>query len=176
MFSENSDDSLADDLQSQQSPALLCPPAGTTQPSHLINPTPSPTTTLPRSSSGTIDDGLLSPELTDMLRVLYTAESQRDIKPDYLTANHGAPGKGAPATQEAIHPHMRKTIVSWLVEVSTEFKFHTDTLYLTISLLDRFLSVTKVSCTVKYECPGWLFIFFPEPLTGVQDFRAGSRV
>lgn len=39
---------------------------------------------------------------------------------------------------------MRKTALSWLVEVACEYHFHQDTLFLAASLLDRFLSCTKV--------------------------------
>lgn len=40
---------------------------------------------------------------------------------------------------------MRAIAVSWLVEVTSEFDMHQETLFLAVNLLDRFLSVTKVS-------------------------------
>ncbi|KAG8491726.1 hypothetical protein CXB51_015150 [Gossypium anomalum] len=42
--------------------------------------------------------------------------------------------------QRDITPSMRAILIDWLVEVSEEYKLVPDTLYLTVSLIDRFLS------------------------------------
>ncbi|XP_027331498.1 cyclin-A2-2-like [Abrus precatorius] len=42
--------------------------------------------------------------------------------------------------QQDITPSMRGILVDWLVEVSEEYKLVPDTLYLTVNLIDRFLS------------------------------------
>ncbi|KAK8500163.1 hypothetical protein V6N12_002271 [Hibiscus sabdariffa] len=42
--------------------------------------------------------------------------------------------------QQEINPSMRGILVDWLVEVSEEYKLVPDTLYLTVSIIDRFLS------------------------------------
>ncbi|KAK8595736.1 hypothetical protein V6N12_064247 [Hibiscus sabdariffa] len=42
--------------------------------------------------------------------------------------------------QRDITPSMRGILIDWLVEVSEEYKLVPDTLYLTVSLIDRFLS------------------------------------
>ncbi|XP_062098584.1 cyclin-A2-2-like [Humulus lupulus] len=42
--------------------------------------------------------------------------------------------------QKDITPNMRAILIDWLVEVSEEYKLVPDTLYLTINLIDRFLS------------------------------------
>ncbi|XP_009346867.2 cyclin-A3-1-like [Pyrus x bretschneideri] len=70
--------------------------------------------------------------------------------------------------QNDISPKMRGILVDWLVEVAEEYKLVTDTLYLTVSYLDRYLSsyavsrsklqLLGVSCMIvasKYEeiCP-----------------------
>jgi hypothetical protein len=39
---------------------------------------------------------------------------------------------------------MRAIAISWLVEVACEFRFHQETLHMAASLLDRFLSKSKV--------------------------------
>ncbi len=44
---------------------------------------------------------------------------------------------------------MRAIAVSWLVEVTSEFDMHQETLFLAVNLLDRFLSLTKVSCKLR---------------------------
>ncbi|KAJ5072933.1 cyclin-a1-1 [Anaeramoeba ignava] len=47
--------------------------------------------------------------------------------------------------QKSITPKMRKILVDWLVEVSQEYKFHSETLYLAVNYVDRFLSKFSVS-------------------------------
>ena len=42
--------------------------------------------------------------------------------------------------QKDINPNMRGILVDWLVEVAEEYKLVSDTLYLSISYIDRFLS------------------------------------
>ncbi|RVW54026.1 Cyclin-A2-1 [Vitis vinifera] len=44
------------------------------------------------------------------------------------------------SVQRDITPNMRGILVDWLVEVSEEYKLVPDTLYLTVNLIDRFLS------------------------------------
>ena len=43
--------------------------------------------------------------------------------------------------QKDVTVNMRGVLVDWLVEVAEEYKLLSDTLYLTISYIDRFLSV-----------------------------------
>ncbi|EOA20684.1 hypothetical protein CARUB_v10000996mg [Capsella rubella] len=46
--------------------------------------------------------------------------------------------------QRDIDPYMRKILIDWLVEVSDDYKLVPDTLYLTVNLVDRFLSSTYI--------------------------------
>lgn len=46
--------------------------------------------------------------------------------------------------QPDITPSMRSILVDWLVEVTEEYKFQTETLYLAVSCIDRFLSSMSV--------------------------------
>ncbi|KAH1212979.1 Cyclin-A2-2 [Glycine max] len=46
--------------------------------------------------------------------------------------------------QQDITPSMRGILIDWLVEVSEEYKLVPDTLYLTVNLIDRFLSQSLV--------------------------------
>ncbi|KAK4769353.1 hypothetical protein SAY86_027503 [Trapa natans] len=46
--------------------------------------------------------------------------------------------------QQDITPNMRGILIDWLVEVSEEYKLASDTLYLTVNLIDRFLSQKSV--------------------------------
>lgn len=47
--------------------------------------------------------------------------------------------------QQDMTPHMRAILVDWLVEVAMEYRLCSDTLHLTVALLDRFLSAVPVS-------------------------------
>ncbi|KAE8726253.1 Cyclin-A2-1 [Hibiscus syriacus] len=69
---------------------------------------------------------LYAPEIYDNKRV---TELNRRISTNYMEQ-----------VQRDITPSMRGILIDWLVEVSEEYKLVPDTLYLTVSLIDRFLS------------------------------------
>lgn len=46
--------------------------------------------------------------------------------------------------QPDITDDMRRILVDWLVEVADEYKLHTETLYLAVNYIDRFLSYMSV--------------------------------
>lgn len=47
--------------------------------------------------------------------------------------------------QKIVTPTMRAILVDWLVEVAVEYKLLSDTLHLSVSYIDRFLSVNPVT-------------------------------
>jgi len=47
--------------------------------------------------------------------------------------------------QRGITSNMRETLVDWLVEVADEYKLLPETLHLSVSYIDRFLSIEPVS-------------------------------
>lgn len=47
--------------------------------------------------------------------------------------------------QTDINSHMRGILVDWLVEVAEEYKLVSDTLYLSVSYIDRFLSLNSLN-------------------------------
>ena len=49
------------------------------------------------------------------------------------------------AKQKDINSTMRSILIDWLFEVSTEFKLCSETVFLTVSLIDRFLSLMHVT-------------------------------
>ncbi|KAK7410072.1 hypothetical protein VNO78_00562 [Psophocarpus tetragonolobus] len=53
--------------------------------------------------------------------------------------------------QKEVTPHMRAVLVDWLVDVADEYNFLSDTLHLSVSYIDRFLSVNPVIKSRKYE-------------------------
>jgi len=46
--------------------------------------------------------------------------------------------------QKDINPSMREILCDWLIEVHLKFKLLPETLYLTVNLIDRFLSTTSI--------------------------------
>ncbi|CAA2997871.1 cyclin-A2-2-like isoform X1 [Olea europaea subsp. europaea] len=93
----------------------------------------------------------------DIYRNLHATELDRRPSGDYMEK-----------LQRDINPGMRGILIDWLVEVSEEHRLVPDTLYLTVNLLDRFLSenyiqkqklqllgVTCMLIASKYEeiCP-----------------------
>lgn len=78
-------------------------------------------------------DIFLTPEYAqDIYRYLREAELRHRPKPHYLKK------------QPDITAGMRSILVDWLVEVGEEYKLQTETLYLAVSYIDRFLSCMSV--------------------------------
>ncbi|KAL6504605.1 putative cyclin-A3-1 [Orobanche hederae] len=61
-------------------------------------------------------------------------EAKRRPLPDYLEK-----------VQKDVNANMRGVLVDWLVEVAEEYKLLSDTLYLTVSYVDRFLSMNAIN-------------------------------
>ncbi|KAL3655247.1 cyclin [Castilleja foliolosa] len=61
-------------------------------------------------------------------------EAKRRPLPDYLEK-----------IQKDVTANMRGVLIDWLVEVAEEYKLHSDTLYLTVSYVDRFLSTNAIN-------------------------------
>ncbi len=47
--------------------------------------------------------------------------------------------------QNDVNPNMRSILIDWLVEVAQEYNMQTDTLYLTVAYVDRYLSAVAVA-------------------------------
>jgi len=82
------------------------------------------------------DPQLCAPYASDIYSYLRSMEAQAKRRPrtDYIAA-----------VQTDVTPNMRSILVDWLVEVAEEYKLVSDTLYLTISYVDRFLSVKALN-------------------------------
>ncbi|XP_027902007.1 putative cyclin-A3-1 isoform X2 [Vigna unguiculata] len=89
---------------------------------------PSPTESIPSSSQ--IDQ----PYVSDIYEYLHDMERKRRPMVDYIEK-----------VQREVTVIMRAILVDWLVEVAEEYKLHSDTLHLSVSYIDRFLSVNPVS-------------------------------
>ncbi|KAG5230834.1 cyclin A3.1 family protein [Salix suchowensis] len=77
------------------------------------------------------DPQMCAPYVSDIYEYLHKMEvdPKRRPLPDYLEK-----------VQKDVSPNMRGILVDWLVEVAEEYKIVSDTLYLTVSYIDRFLS------------------------------------
>ncbi|XP_031267253.1 putative cyclin-A3-1 [Pistacia vera] len=77
------------------------------------------------------DPQMCGPYVSDIYEYLHTMEvdPKRIPLPDYIEK-----------VQKDVSANMRGILVDWLVEVAEEYKLVSDTLYLTISYIDRFLS------------------------------------
>ncbi|KAL8494524.1 hypothetical protein ACS0TY_025365 [Phlomoides rotata] len=80
-------------------------------------------------------------DIYDYLRNM-EMEAKRRPLPDYLEK-----------VQKDVSSNMRGVLIDWLVEVAEEYKLQSDTLYLTVSYVDRFLS-TKVIDRKKLQLLG----------------------
>ncbi|OHT02685.1 G2/mitotic-specific cyclin-B [Tritrichomonas foetus] len=60
--------------------------------------------------------------------------------------------------QTSITPKMRTIVFDWLVDVHGKLGFHTDTLYLTMNIIDRYLSIISLDKTQfqKFACAATL--------------------
>lgn len=94
--------------------------------------------------------------LKDVLRNLRKIELGVTPLDDYL-GNLAVEGYQA---GEFVDQHMRRVAVSWLVEVTGEFRLHQETLFLTITLLDRYLSATQAipRCHLQLVCVTCMFL------------------
>jgi len=68
----------------------------------------------------------------DMFGVFFQEEATKMPEPNYLAA------------QPDINAKMRGILVDWLVEVHSKYKMHNETLYLTVNIIDRYLSLRTI--------------------------------
>ncbi|KAK9946438.1 hypothetical protein M0R45_011904 [Rubus argutus] len=83
-----------------------------------------------------LDPQMCEPYARDIYEYLHKLEvdPNRRPLPDYLAK-----------VQKDITANMRGVLVDWLVEVAEEYKLLSDTLYLTVSYVDRFLSLNSLN-------------------------------
>lgn len=71
----------------------------------------------------------------------------------FLETQRWSPSHQDPAL-EPVTPQMRMIVASWLSEVAYEFTMQQETLFLAVSLRDRFLDSSTVSCcALVCTCP-----------------------
>ncbi|XAR48392.1 hypothetical protein NMG60_11031210 [Bertholletia excelsa] len=94
------------------------------------------TTTVQDTDSKLEDPQMCEAYASDIYKYLRSMEMEvkRRPSPDYMEK-----------VQKDVTANMRGILVDWLVEVAEEYKLLSDTLYLTISYVDRFLSVKSLN-------------------------------
>lgn len=91
------------------------------------------------AAAGSVDPVLRNISgLRDVLRNLRKTERGMPPVIDYVSQLACLP------PGEYVDRHMRRIAVSWLVEVAGEFQLHTETVYLAVALLDRYLSTQAI--------------------------------
>jgi cyclin B len=124
---------------------------------------------------GDVDEEVLRIDAGDIHNPQAVSEYIQDIM-IYFRGVEGcrAPKPGYMDSQRDINSKMREILIDWLSEVHLKFKLRPETMYLTVNLIDRFLSLRAVSRT-KLQlvgCTGMLIaskyeeIYAPE----VRDF------
>lgn len=108
-------------------------------------------------------------------------EQQSHIEnPMYLTANEiNGNQQNHPVytlTQPEITPDMRKVLVNWLHEVSTEFLLKGETLFLTVQFLDRFLSRYMRIERAKFQLVGVTCLFIAGKYEQIQPLPLDQLV
>ncbi|KAG2305200.1 hypothetical protein Bca4012_064268 [Brassica carinata] len=85
--------------------------------------------------SGSVDPQMCGPYVADICAYLREMEGKLKQRPlhDYIEK-----------VQNDVTPSMRGVLVDWLVEVAEEYKLVSDTLYLTVSYVDTFLSLKPI--------------------------------
>ncbi|KAG8062737.1 hypothetical protein GUJ93_ZPchr0003g18389 [Zizania palustris] len=122
--------------------AVLKPQPKTKKASHVTEPKkPAPTFLAPAPATAMVDeedrDSLLcAPYASDINSYLRSMEVEAKRRPvaDYIET-----------VQVDVTANMRAILVDWLVEVAEEYKLVSDTLYLTASYIDRFLSANAIN-------------------------------
>ncbi|CAG9800457.1 unnamed protein product [Chironomus riparius] len=101
----------------------------------------------------------------DILKYLKVVENQKNIRPraDYINR------------QPDINDSMRMILIDWLVEVSEEYKLHSETLCLAVHYIDRFLSYMSV-VRAKLQLVGTTAMFIASKYEEIYPPEIGEFV
>lgn len=135
-------------------------PMSTVKAAHSPEPAPAPKPLCDIEHSH--DDLYFVPYVEDIYS--YLREREVTFRPSPTYMEH----------QGDINPRMRSILVNWLIEVHEKFRLRSSTLYLTVSIVDRFLSTCQVTrsklqlvgCVAMLLASKFEEIYPPE----VQDF------
>merc|ERR1719395_482317 len=139
----------------------MAPPVPPVTTQGVIPPPPPPTSNLPRVERRVSKDSKDEPaevpawaatldtvDQADANSTQSVAEYAADICTNLRDLEAGLPKlDGYMDRQPDVNEKMRQILVDWLVEVHLKFKLSAETLFLTVSLLDRYLKVRAVQRT-----------------------------
>ncbi|XP_024013278.1 putative cyclin-A3-1 isoform X2 [Eutrema salsugineum] len=102
----------------------------------ISNVTSTPKESISDIDTRSDDPQMCAPYVSGIFDYLRQLEGKEKSKPlvDYIEK-----------VQKDVNPIMRGVLVDWLVEVAEEYKLLSDTLYLAVSYIDRFLSIKTVN-------------------------------
>jgi len=121
------------------------------------------------------EDEILKIDAADIDNPQAVSEYIQDIMVYFRDVEEkGHPTPGYMDSQRDINSKMREILIDWLSEVHLKFKLRPETMYLTVNLIDRFLSKRPVSrtklqlvgCTAMLVASKYEEIYAPE----VRDF------
>jgi len=122
-----------------------------------------------------VDKELLAIDLADLRNPQAVSEYVQDIMVWFKRIeSHRTPHHDYMLTQKDVNSKMREILIDWLSEVHHKFKLRLETMYLTVNLIDRFLSrrivsrtkLQLVGCTAMLIASKYEEIYAPE----VRDF------
>lgn len=127
-------DEASNDIDDAQS--ARCPTPTPSLPPSFFIPTPTIHTKKANKSSSL---PVFDPDMKSMLHTLFKTESACKIDHRYIEMRHGP----SVLSEQSIDPSMRRTAIGWLIEVASFLHLSQDTLHLSVTLMDRFLSHTR---------------------------------
>lgn len=96
-------------------------------------------------SSNEVSEHEQLPNIDDESNPLEVAEYVDDIYEYYwIMEGQSTPPENYMIIQTDVTPKMRGLLINWLIEVHLKFDLMPETLYLTVALLDRYLSLVKI--------------------------------
>ncbi|KAH8322860.1 hypothetical protein KR059_009180 [Drosophila kikkawai] len=116
------------------------------------------------------------PPRNDRERFFEVVQYQRDILNNFRESEKKhRPKPHYMRRQNDINHNMRSILIDWLVEVSEEYKLDTETLYLSVSYLDRFLSLMMVMRT-KLQLVGTAALYIASKYEEIYPPEVGEFV
>lgn len=114
-------------------PSVPSPEAAPSANHCAMGSTASTSASMPRPSGGHTQD--ISSELLDVIIAYITSKDEKETRPSHEYMSNF----------REVNPKMRAILIDWLVDVNIKFKLLPQTLFMTVSVIDRFLALKEVS-------------------------------
>ena len=108
----------------------------------------------------------------DILSDIQLREKNTFIDPDYIKN-----------TQKSINRKMRSILIDWLIDVHKKYKLKPETIYLTVNIIDRYLSIKSVA-TINLQLVGVVSLLiaskyediYPPKIRELADITDGAYI